>query len=232
MKKTSPGLRRAILFLLLVYLAVGVSLGGETAPAPRDRETIIKAFLQEQPRFRAAGIFTSKVPGKPPVTCGARIHFDKDVGAVFSYNTTGEELEPYDFYFWNRTLALFVYNRERKDILKSEMQGAPLRTVFNFVWDILKEAEEGAGLKTLVFSGLMKMTLDESGDTIRIVFRKRLMPLPVKDITFVLNKDYQLAEMHLTESNGRAHSFAVQQFQKTTEKLKKPKIQKKPPARH
>lgn len=228
MKKLRFSLR-----LVMVYLA-GVCLchGGETAPAPRDMETIIKAFLQEQPRFRAAGIFTSKVPGKPPVTCGARIRFDKDVGTVFSYNTTGEQLEPYDFYFWNRTLALFVYDRARKDILKSEMQGAPLRPVFNFVWDILGEAEEGAGLKTLVFSGLMQMTLDESGDSIRIVLRKRLMPLPVKDITFVLNKDYQLAEMNLTESNGSTHSFVVQQFQKTTEKLKKPKIRKKPPARH
>jgi len=228
MKEFRAGLCWAI--LLLSGICLGYS--GETAPAPRDMETIIKAFLREQPRFRAAGIFTSKVPGKPPVVCGARIRFDKEVGAVFSYNTTGEELEPYDFYFWNRTLALFVYDRGRENILKSEIQGAPLRTVFNFVWDILDEAEEGAGLKTLVFSGLMQMTLDESGETIKIVFRKRMLPLPVKEITFVLNKDYELAEMNLTESNGSTHSFVVQQFQKTTEKLKKPKIQKKPPARH
>lgn len=228
MKKIRVGVCWIILFLSGICLGYG----GETAPAPRDMETIIKAFLREQPRFRAAGIFTSKVPGKPPVICGARIRFDKDVGTVFSYNTTGEELEPYDFYFWNRTLALFVYDRGRENILKSEIQGAPLRTVFNFVWDILDEAEEGAGLKTLVFSGLMQMTLDESGETIKIVFRKRMFPLPVKEINFVLNKDYELAEMNLTESNGSSHSFVVQQFQKTTEKLKKPKIQKKPPAKH
>ncbi len=231
MKKPLPALCAIILPLLGVFLSAVTCPAGETVPEPRSMETVIKTFLREQPRFRATGTFTSKVPGKPAVVTGARIRFDKDVGAVFAYNTSGEDLEPYDFYYWKRSLALFVYDRERDTILKSELQGAPLRTVFNFVWDVLEEGENGAGLKTLVFSGLMRMTLEKSAEIIKITFRRRMMPLPVREITFVLNRDSQLAEMKLTESNGSIHTFAVEQFQKTAEKLKKPRIQKKPPAR-
>ncbi len=232
--KTIPPVRRITLLSLLgILLAFSAIPAGETLPPePQNLETFLKALLRTQPRFQASGIFTSKVPGKPAVSCGARVRFDKDVGAVFSYNTTGEDLEPYDFYYWKRSLALIVFDRDRRNIVKSEFLGAPERPLFNFVWDVVEEGETGRGLMSLIFSGLMRMNLKQDEDSIQVTFRKYLVPLPIKELSFTFDVEYRLQAFKLTESGGDTHSFQVQNFQKLTEKLKKPKIQKKPPERH
>lgn len=200
---------------------------GDSPPDTNNTETFLKTFLTEQPRFQASGIFTSRKAGKPPVTCGARVRFDKDVGAVFSYNTSGEEdLEPYDFYYWKRTLALFVYDRERNTIVKSELLGAPLRPLFNFVWDVVEEGEKGRGIKSLIFSGLMRMTVEENAGSISVVFTKNLVPLPIRELSFTFDTGYRLRAFKLTESDGSTHAFQVLQHSKLIEKLRRPKIQK------
>jgi len=219
---------RTVRCLLLLGLIAVSAHAGDSTPEPQELETFLKHFLREQPRFRATGLFTLKKAGKPAVVCEARIHFDKDVGAVFAYNTDARELEPWDFYYWKRHLALFVYDRERQTVLKSELQGAPLRPVFNFVWDVIEEGEKGRGLKSLIFSGLMRTRFEETSEAITVSFRKNLIPLPVRDLIFTFDPAYRLQSIKLTESDGSTHSFQVLQFQKTTEKLRKPKIRKKP----
>jgi len=218
----------ALLLALGFLLAARLVVAGDSTPDPQTMQTFVKTLLREQPRFRANGIFTLKKAGKPAVVCGARVRFDKDVGAVFSYNTTGEDLEPWDFYYWKRTLALFVYDRERKTVVKSELLGTPLRPVFNFVWDVLEETGDEPGFKSLLFSGLMRMTLEETADSLEVTFRKQLIPLPIKELVFTFDTQHRLQAIHLTEADGSAHSFKVLQYQTTTEKLRKPKLQKKP----
>jgi len=76
------------------------------------------------------------------------------------------------------------------------------------------------------------MNLEQDEDSIQVTFRKYLVPLPIKELSFTFDVEYRLQAFKLTESGGDTHSFQVQNFQKLTEKLKKPKIQKKPPERH
>ena len=233
MKTIPPVWGRALPSLLGILLAFSPIPAGETIPPePQNLETFLKAMLHKQPRFQATGIFTSKVPGKPAVSCGARVRFDKDLGAVFSYNTSGNDRNPYDFYFWKRSLALIVYDRGRTNVVKSELLGAPESLLFNFVWDVVEEGENGRGLMSLIFSGLMRMTLEQNDQAIQVTFRKYPVPLPVKELSFTFDPDYRLQAFKLTESDGGTHSFQVRNFQKNPEKLKKPKIQKKLPELH
>lgn len=214
----------AVLLLLVAWLA-GASADDKGPEAtPND---FIKAFLSEQPRFRVRGTFTIKKPGQPPIECGARLRFDRDVGAVFAYNTTGDEPEPYDFYFWNNSLALFVYDRERTTIVKSELLGAPYRTAFCFIWDILREASKGAGVRTFLFSGLMRMEMTTHGGETEITFVKRFGPISVEKISFSFDEGYRLRAMQLVETNGNTYSFKTSSFEKMTKKLPRPNIKKK-----
>jgi hypothetical protein len=213
-------------FVLLLLLAASQSHADEKGPeaSPND---FIRTFLSEQPRFRVRGTFTIKKPGQPPIECGARLRFDRDVGAVFAYNTTGDEPEPYDFYFWNNSLALFVYNRDRTSIVKSELLGAPYRPAFSFIWDVLSEASKGAGVRTFLFSGLMRMEMTAQGDTSEITFHKRFGPISVEKISFTFDEDYRLRSMLLVESGGNTYSFKTTSFEKVTKKLPRPNIKKK-----
>ncbi len=197
---------------------------GEAAGA----DDFIREFLREQPRFRISGIITIKKPGKPPVECGARIRFDRNTGAVFAYNTTGDEPEPWDFYFWNKNLALFVYNRDRSTVVKSEWLGAPYRPAFNFIWDVLREAEKGAGFRTLLFSGLMQMDMHTHGGITEIFFVKRFGPISVEKISFTFDENYRLRAMQLTESTGATYSFKAITYEKLNKKLPRPNIKKQP----
>lgn len=193
-------------------------------------EAFIRTFLEEQPRFKVAGTFTIKQPGKPPVECGARLRFDRENGAVFAYNTTGADVEPYDFYFWNKNLALFVYDRQRTTVTKAEWLDTPYRMAFNFVWDVLREAEKGAGFHTLLFSGLMRMELRSRGGLTEVLFLKRFGPMSVEKITFVFDSAYHLRSMQLEEANGAVYSFKAQTYEKMNKKLPRPNIKKKPSA--
>lgn len=189
-------------------------------------DDFLRAFLREQPRFRVAGTLTIRKPGKTPVECGARMRFDRTTGAVFAYNTTGDEPEPYDFYFWNKNLALFVYDRDRTKVVKSEWLGAPYRPAFNFVWDVLREAEKGAGLRTLLFSGLMRMDMRSQGGVTEIFFVKRFGPISVEKISFAFDENYRLRSMLLTENSGATYAFKTKKYEKLNKKLPRPNIRK------
>jgi hypothetical protein len=214
----------AVLLLLLLggTLAHADDKGPEASP-----NDFIRAFLTEQPRFRVRGTFTIKKPGQPPIECGARLRFDRDVGAVFAYNTTGDEPEPYDFYFWNNSLALFVYDRDRTNIVKSELLGAPYRPAFCFIWDVLREASKGAGVRTFLFSGLMRMEMTTQAGVTEITFVKRFGPISVEKISFAFDEGYRLRSMQLVETNGNTYSFRTISFEKMTKKLPRPNIKKK-----
>ena len=212
---------RACLLTLLAgaFLACDIVQAGEGEPGPDVRE-FLSAFLQEHPRFRASGILTSQEPGQKPVACGARATFDRESGAVFAYNTNGEKdaKDPFDFYYWNRSLTLLVYDRTRSERLKHEDLGAPYRTVFNFVWDVLKEAESGPGFKSLIFSGLMHMEIETRRDGTRLSFERRLGALPVREIVFTFDRKRRLKTMTIIEGNGSSHLFQV----RSTVRLKEP----------
>jgi hypothetical protein len=196
--------------------------GAEASPTD-----FIRSFLTEQPRFRVKGTFTIRRPGEAPIECGARLRFDRDVGAVFAYNTTGDEPEPWDFYFWNNSLALFVYDRHRTAIVKSELLGAPYRPAFCFVWDVLREASKGAGVRTFLFSGLMRMEMTPHASGTEFTFHKRFGPISVEKVSFVFDEDYRLRSMLLVETGGTTHSFKTVTFEKMTRKLPRPNIKKK-----
>lgn len=217
---------KTICVLLLLAAGLAGALADDKGPEATPND-FIKAFLSEQPRFRVMGTFTIKKPGQPPIECGARLRFDRDVGAVFAYNTTGDEPEPYDFYFWNNSLALFVYDRERTTIVKSELLGAPYRPAFSFIWDILHEASKGAGVRTFLFSGLMRMEMSTQGGVTEITFVKRFGPISVEKISFTFDQGYRLRSMQLVETNGNTYSFKTSSFEKMTKKLPRPNIKKK-----
>lgn len=216
-----------LLIFVAVFAAALLSLRADDKGEPAGVDDFIRAFLREQPRFRITGTITIKQPGKPPVECGARIRFDRHTGAVFAYNTTGDEPEPWDFYFWNKNLALFVYNQDRSTVVKSEWLGAPYRPAFNFIWDVLREAEKGAGFRTLLFSGLMQMDMHTHGSITEIFFVKRFGPISVEKIAFVFDENYRLRSMQLTESSGATYSFKALTYEKLNKKLPRPNIKKK-----
>ncbi len=216
-----------LLIHAVLFAAALFSLHADDKGEEAGADDFIRAFLREQPRFRIAGAITIKQPGKPPVECGARIRFDRDTGAVFAYNTTGGEPEPYDFYFWNKNLALFVYNRDRSAVVKSEWLGAPFRPAFGFIWDVLREAEKGAGFRTLLFSGLMRMEMHARGGITEIFFVKRFGPISVEKISFVFDKNYRLRSMLLTETGGATYSFKALTYEKLSKKLPRPNVRKK-----
>ena len=213
----------AVLWLALITTAARADDKGPEAK-PSD---FIRAFLAEQPRFRVKGTFTIRKPGQPPVECGARLRFDRDVGAVFAYNTTGDEPEPYDFYFWNNSLALFVYNRDRTEIVKSELLGAPYRPAFSFIWDVVRESAKGPGVRTFLFSGLMRMEMTAQSSGTEITFDKRFGPISVEKISFSFDEGYRLRSMLLVETGGTTYSFKTVTFEKMTKKLPRPNIKKK-----
>jgi hypothetical protein len=216
-------------FRILLLLVVAISWTGRADDKGPDAtpNDFIRAFLREQPRFRVKGVFTIKKPGEPPVECGARLRFDRDVGAVFAYNTTGDEPEPYDFYFWKNSLALFVYDRHRTTVVKSELLGAPYRPAFCFVWDVLRESAKGPGVRSFLFSGLMRMDMKPIRGGTEFTFTKRFGPISVEKISFTFDEDYRLRSMHLEEKGGATYSFRTVTYEKMTKKLPRPNVKKK-----
>lgn len=212
----------AVVFVCLLRPAVADDKGPETGPLE-----FARVFLEEQPRFRIKGTLTIRKPGEPPVECGARLRFDRDTGAVFAYNTTGDEPEPYDFYFWNNSLSLFVYDRHRSRIVKAETLGAPYRTAFSFVWGVLREAEKGAGLRTLLLSGLMRLEMTPRPGGTEIAFHRRFGPISVEKISFLFDEAYRLRSFHLVQDNGTVFTFRTVTFEKTSRKLPRPNVRRK-----
>lgn len=216
------------IFLVLLLAGVGAVSGRADDKGPEaSPHDFIRVFLREQPRFRVKGIFTIKKPGEPPIECGARLRFDRDAGAVFAYNTTGDEPEPYDFYFWKNSLALFVYDRHRTTVVKSEFLGVPYRPAFSFIWDVLRESSKGAGVRSFLFSGLMRMEMTPVSGGTEFSFIKRFGPISVDKVSFTFDEDYRLRSMHLEEKGGATYSFKTTLFEKMTKKLPRPNLKKK-----
>jgi hypothetical protein len=215
------------LFALLALIAVLPSASADDKGPETTPLDFVRAFLREQPRFRIRGTFTIRKPGQPPFECGARLRFDRDVGAAFAFNTTGADAEPYDFYFWHNSLVLFVYDRDREHVTKAELLGIPYRPAFCFVWDVLREASKGAGVRSLLFSGLMRMDMSATQGGTEITFRKRFGPISVEKITFTFDGHYRLRSMVLVESGGGTYSFKTVAFEKMTRKLPRPNVKRK-----
>jgi len=113
--------------------------------------------------------------GKPPYRCRIEVVFDKQDAVLFSYNTdASKNIIPYDYNYADRRLRETIYNRDRSQIVSTTEVGAPNRTVFNFVWDLLREAEQGAGLNSLVFTGLMSLDRDDSKRGTRPAYKPSL----------------------------------------------------------
>jgi hypothetical protein len=212
----------------LAVFGTGLGRADEKGPEAQPLD-FVRAFLREQPRFRITGTLVTRKVNQPVVECGAKLRFDREVGAAFAYNTTGAEDWPYDFYYWNRTLHLFVYDTHRTTVIKAETLGAPYRTAFNFIWDVLREAEEGAGLTTFVFNGLMQMAVKARPDGAEVVFTRRFGPVSVKKISFVFDEAYRLRTMFFEETDGDTYFFKAQTYEKMPRKLPKPKVRKKLP---
>ncbi len=111
----------------------------------------------------------STLPGKPPYRCRVEMVFDKADSVPFSYNTDGSKnIIPYDFDYQDHRLKETIYNRDRSQVIKTTDVGAPTRTIFNFVWDLLHETEHGAGFNSLLFNGLMSINREDAGKRTRI----------------------------------------------------------------
>jgi hypothetical protein len=216
-------------WLAVVALAALGSVWADDKGPEMTAHDFVRAFLREQPRFRITGTLVTRKVNQPVVECGAKLRFDRELGAAFAYNTTGAGDWPYDFYYWNRTLHLFVYDTDRTTLIKAETLGAPYRTAFNFVWEVLREAEEGAGLTTLIFNGLMHLEVKPRPGGAEVLFTRRFGPLAVKRISFVFDDAYRLRSMALEETDGDTYHFKAQTFEKLTRKLPKPKLRKNLP---
>lgn len=206
-------------FIALACL-VSAHAGGEDGNAL----DFVRAFLQEYPRFRADGTMTSTLVGKPPYRCRVEMVFDKQDAVLFSYNTdASKNIIPYDYNYADRRLQETVYNRDRSQVVKTTEVGAPNRTVFNFVWDVLREAEQGAGLNSLVFTGLMSLDRDDSKRGTTLILRRRIPAGPIESVKFTFDDDKRLRLIDIVQGNKDQHHLEIRRFRKISGDTDSPK---------
>lgn len=183
----------------------------------------VRSFLQKYPRFHAEGTMTSSLTGRTPYRCRVEMVFDKKDAVLFSYNTdASKNIVPYDYAYANRHLKETVYNRDRTEVLKSAEVGAPNRTVFNFVWDLLGEAETGAGFNSLLFNGLMGIARENSRKGTVISLRRRIPAGPVETVRFTFDPDQKLRTVEITLGNGDRHRIDIRRFRLEARELRVP----------
>lgn len=177
----------------------------------------VRTFLERHPSFKAEGVMTSTLSDhKAPYRCRIEIDFTKPGTLDFRYNTdAARHIIPYDFVFAQKKLTETIYNRERSEILSRKELGAPTRTLFNFVADLLGEAEKGAGLKSLLFNGLMSVSESESSRRTQITLERRLPIIPIKTVHFTFDDDLRLRGLHILQADGSEHRLEVRRFRST-----------------
>lgn len=178
-----------------------------------DAIDFVRSFLEKYPRFRAEGMMTSSLKGRAPYRCRVDMSFDKKDAVLFRYNTdAAKNIIPYDYAYEDRTLKETVYNRERTEVLSSVEVGAPNRSMFNFVWDLLREAEQGVGLRSLLFNGLMNLEKESGKKSTSLTLRRRIPAGPVETVHFVFDDDQRLRMMEIKLSNGNQHRIEIRKF--------------------
>ncbi len=195
--------------MLALSLAVPARAGGDGDSAL----DFARSFLQKYPKFQAEGVMTSTLVGKPPYHCRVAMAFNKTNAVLFSYNTdASKNIIPYDYAFADHALKETVYNRERTQVLHTEEIGAPTRTVFNFVWNLLYEAEHGAGFSSLLANGLMSINRDDTSRGTRIILRRRIPTGPVDKVRFQFDDESKLKSIEITQGDGTVHKIDIRKF--------------------
>lgn len=196
--------------LLLGWLALGSSMahaGGENSLQ------YVRDFLTTYPAFRAEGTMTSVLPGKEPYRCRMEILFKKGGIMEFRYNTNGaKNIIPYDYFFENQRLWELIFNRDRSTLISKTEVGAPTRTLFNFVAELLEEAEKGAGLRSLVFNGLMSVEQNLVADQTQMTLERRFPGIPVKLVTFSFDEEKRLKSLKILQADGSEHRIVIRRF--------------------
>jgi len=187
-----------------------------SARAGSDGESVADftaGFLQRYPQFRAEGTMTSSLIGKLPYRCKVSIVFLKGESVLFSYNTDGvKNIIPYDFAYKDHNVKETIFVRDRTQIQQTDMLGAPTRTLFNFVWDLLYEAEHGAGIHSLLFNGLMSVTRQELGKGTKITMDRRIPAGPVEKVVFTFDGDQKLRMIDILQGDGSSHRIELRRF--------------------
>jgi len=196
----------ATLGMLVMCSAQAGSDGGSAVDFTR-------SFLEKYPRFRAEGVMTSTLPGRPPYRCRVEMVFDKKDSVLFTYNTDGaKNIIPYDFDYQDKRLKETIYNRDRTQVVKTTDVGAPTRTIFNFVWDILREAEQGVGFNSLLFNGLMSINREDAGKGTRITLNRRIPAIPVEKVRFTFDSEDRLKGIEISQGDGSTHRIDIRRF--------------------
>lgn len=194
--------------VLVALMSTPALAGSESSP------DFVRRFLQRHPSFDAEGVMISSLAdGKPPYRCRIDISFRKDSGVTFRYNTNAaKNIIPYDYIYRDRHLTEKVYNRDRSAILSDRELGPPNRTIFNFVWDVMRESESGAGFKSLLLSGLMSASREDSAGRTEISLERRFPIIPVKQVLFTFDADLRLKSLRIFLSDGGLHRIDIRRF--------------------
>jgi hypothetical protein len=218
---------RQVCCFLAVALGMLVVISARAGDDGGSALDFVRSFLERYPRFRAEGIMTSTLVGKTPYRCKVEMLFDKTDSVLFSYNTDeSKNIIPYDFAYADHRLRETIYNRDRSQILKSTELGAPMRTVFNFVWDLLHEAEHGAGFNSFLFNGLMSIERNDLAKGTIITLHRRIPAGPVEVVVFTFDSDQRLRRIEITQGDGAQHRIDIRKF-----RIEPPEV-KAPPPRH
>ena len=190
-----------------------------------------RSFLERYPRFRAEGIMTSSLPDRPSYRCKVEVTFNKADAVLFEYNTDGaKNIIPYDLDYANHRLEETIYNRDRSEIIKSTVVGAPMRTIFNFVWDLLREAEQGVGLNSLIFNGLMSLNREDNAKGTIITLNRRIPAGPVEMVRFTFDDEQRLKRIDIKQSEGNQHKIEIRRFRGSSADNDLPRVKGKPTA--
>lgn len=201
------------LLLALAFTALSLLPSAQAGSDSGSALDYTRSFLERYPRFRAEGLMTSSLAGRPPYRCKVEVTFDKADSVFFEYNTDGaKNIIPYDLDYADHRLEETIYNRDRSEIIKSTVVGAPMRTIFNFVWDLLREAEEGVGFKSLIFNGLMSLNREDNSKGTIITLHRRIPAGPVEMVRFTFDDDQRLKRIDITQSEGNQHKIEIRRF--------------------
>lgn len=193
-----------------VLLAVGSARAGADSGSAGD---FVRSFLEEYPRFKAEGVMTSTLAGRPPYRCRVEMAFDKTDSVLFEYNTDGaKNIIPYDYAYADHKLRETIYNRDRSQVKSQTEIGAPTRTVFNFVWDLLYEAEHGAGFNSFLFNGLMSIKRDDPPKGTVITLQRRIPAGPVEKVVFTFDDERRLKRLEIKQGDGSGHRIDIRRF--------------------
>ncbi len=213
---------RRVLSVLTALLSLALLAATHARAGGDSSLDYAREFITRYPNFTAEGTMTSTLPGKPPYRCRIEIVFKEEGSMKFLYNTNAaKNIIPYDYAYAGRKLTETVYNRTRTETVSETEVGAPNRTVFNFVWDLLSESQKGAGFRSLVLNGLMSVERQEANKRTRITLERRFPTIPVKSVVFTFDANQQLKFLNITQADGATHRIEILRFHGKETKITK-----------